>query len=238
MHQLTERQQDILFAAISEYIRTGEPVSSEDLRTRYRFQYSPATIRHELLASSEAGYLTQPHTSAGRTPTDTGYRWYVDKIAHSHRKGREERVPAARELPKISRDADEFFRLSTEMFSHLAQALVVGGMIDDREPLHKSGFGRILSDPEFTDPDVRNSFGALMDALDNEMRELANHHDFSLPRVFIGSENPIREARPYSMIVRTMSHGGNQGVFAIIGSKRMRYGRGLALMRALDDLFR
>ena len=78
---LTLRQADILDSVISEYIRLAEPISSQHLEKRYDFGVSPATIRNELQALSEKGYLAQPHTSAGRMPTDKGYRFFVDGVS-------------------------------------------------------------------------------------------------------------------------------------------------------------
>src|SRR3990167_1743035 len=141
-----QRQADILFASIGEYIRTGEPVASKDLKRRFRFSFSPATIRNELVALSDQGYLAQPHTSAGRVPTDAGYRWYVDMIgARRENDGRGLAKNIRREVFdefEPTRDLDDFFRKSTEAFSEIVQALVVGGVMNDSEPLHKSGFRR------------------------------------------------------------------------------------------------
>ncbi len=78
--ELTERKQKILQAVIADYIRTAEPVGSKTLSTMYSLEYSPATIRNELADLEEMGYLTHPHTSAGRIPTDMGYRWYVNNM--------------------------------------------------------------------------------------------------------------------------------------------------------------
>ena len=78
--EFTERKEKILQAVISDYIRTAEPVGSKTLSKMYGLEYSPATIRSELADLEEMGYLTHPHTSAGRVPSDKGYRWYVNNI--------------------------------------------------------------------------------------------------------------------------------------------------------------
>lgn len=78
--ELTERKKKILQAVISDYIRTAEPVGSKTLSTMYGLEFSPATIRNELADLEEMGYLTHPHTSAGRIPSDMGYRWYVNNM--------------------------------------------------------------------------------------------------------------------------------------------------------------
>lgn len=78
--ELGERRRGILAAVVNDYVRTAEPVGSEHLVQRYDFGVKPATIRNELAAMSEMGYLRQPHTSAGRVPSDRGYRYFVDQL--------------------------------------------------------------------------------------------------------------------------------------------------------------
>ncbi len=77
---LTERKEKILETIISDYIKRAEPVGSRTLTRRYNFDISPATIRNEMADLEEMGYLAQPHTSAGRVPTEKGYRLFVDKL--------------------------------------------------------------------------------------------------------------------------------------------------------------
>src|SRR5881628_3996956 len=79
-YDLTDRKADILRALVRHYIRTGEPVGSEALAAASGLRVSSATIRNELASLEELGYLTQPHTSAGRAPTDLDYRYYVDVL--------------------------------------------------------------------------------------------------------------------------------------------------------------
>ena len=80
MAELAFRSRRILYAAVTEYIATGEPVGSRKLARRYGLDVSPATIRNELADLEESGYLAQPHTSAGRIPTDKGFRAFVDAL--------------------------------------------------------------------------------------------------------------------------------------------------------------
>jgi heat-inducible transcriptional repressor len=80
MLDLTPRQQTILALVVREHVETAKPVGSKALVEKYSLDYSPATIRNELSALEEAGYLTHPHTSAGRMPTDVGYRYFVQRL--------------------------------------------------------------------------------------------------------------------------------------------------------------
>ena len=89
---LTERDRRVLEALVRCYIGTGEAVSSLWLATRGRLGVSSATVRNVLSRLEEAGYVRQPHTSAGRVPTDRGYRVHVDQLLHGHRPPRSSQV--------------------------------------------------------------------------------------------------------------------------------------------------
>jgi len=77
---LSERQREILIRVVEEYVATGQPVGSKNLVARAGMRVSPATVRNELAELERLGLLTHPHTSAGRVPTDRGYRYYVDRL--------------------------------------------------------------------------------------------------------------------------------------------------------------
>ncbi len=78
---LDDRKLDVLRAIVEDYVSTNEPVGSKALVERHQLGVSPATIRNDMGALEEEGYITQPHTSAGRVPTDKGYRLFVDKLS-------------------------------------------------------------------------------------------------------------------------------------------------------------
>src|SRR4051794_30412291 len=78
---LDERKLDVLRAIVEDYVSTQEPVGSKALVERHNLGVSPATIRNDMAALEEEGYIAQPHTSAGRVPTDKGYRLFVDRLS-------------------------------------------------------------------------------------------------------------------------------------------------------------
>ncbi|MFM8842877.1 MAG: HrcA family transcriptional regulator, partial [Actinomycetota bacterium] len=78
---MESRQLEVLRAIVEEYVATEEPVGSKSIAERHKLGVSPATIRNEMAILEEEGFITQPHTSAGRIPTDKGYRLFVDRIA-------------------------------------------------------------------------------------------------------------------------------------------------------------
>src|SRR5699024_2803876 len=76
-----ERRVQVLGAIVQDYVRSREPVGSRNLVDRHNLGVSPATIRNDMAVLEEEGYIAQPHTSAGRIPTDKGYRMFVDEIS-------------------------------------------------------------------------------------------------------------------------------------------------------------
>ena len=135
---LDRRSREVLVAVIAEYVRTAEPVGSRAVARRHIRGLSPATIRNVMADLEEMGYLTHPHTSAGRVPTDKAYRFYVDHL---------ERVPwdgsptsPAERAPLPPADAAE--RLMAEMPSRLSQRTHMTGMLL-APPLQHTALARV-----------------------------------------------------------------------------------------------
>lgn len=104
---LDERKRRVLHALTDDYIETAEPVGSRNLARKHQLGVSPATVRNEMADLEEAGYLQQPHTSAGRVPSDKGYRFYVDKLIGDWTPGRAERSAVQREVQAIRKAMEE-----------------------------------------------------------------------------------------------------------------------------------
>ncbi|MDP9341046.1 MAG: heat-inducible transcriptional repressor HrcA [Actinomycetota bacterium] len=119
--ELGARKAAVLRAVVEEYIRTGEPVGSETVVERYSLNVSPATIRNEMSALEELGYLHHPHTSAGRTPTDLGYRHYVDSLRSRVRLRETQRRAIAQFFERTAHDMEEVLIGATRLLSQLTQ---------------------------------------------------------------------------------------------------------------------
>src|SRR5436190_19403498 len=117
--KLSERKARILSALVGHYIRTGEPVGSEVLAAAAGLQVSSATVRNELAALEEMGFLAQPHPSAGRVPTDLGYRHYVDSLPTRLRLGESDRRAIVGFFDEALADVDEILRGTTQLLSRL-----------------------------------------------------------------------------------------------------------------------
>jgi heat-inducible transcriptional repressor len=118
----TERDRKVLQAIIRDYIQTAQPVGSRIISKKYQMGLSPATIRNVMADLEEMGFLLQPHTSAGRVPTDRAYRFYVDTILNLRRLTPEERAQIETSLiPEEVQDVDEIMKRASHLLSLLSR---------------------------------------------------------------------------------------------------------------------
>jgi len=120
---LDKRKAFILATVVYEYIATAEPVASQTLTEKYQLGVSSATVRNELADLEAAGYLVQPHTSAGRIPSDAGYRTFVDQLMHPESLRPEDRRRIRDELRDASQELDEIIDGATRLLGRLSKNL-------------------------------------------------------------------------------------------------------------------
>lgn len=129
---LSERKKRILQAVVRDYIHSAEPVGSRTIARRYSLGLSPATIRNEMADLEESGYLEQPHTSAGRVPSQMGYRFYVDSLMETVALGKDE-VAAVEKILKERREKEieQFIQQISRVLSSITNytSLVFGPII-------------------------------------------------------------------------------------------------------------
>ncbi len=121
MADLTDRQEKILAVVVQEYVENAMPVGSETLRQR-GFSVSSATIRNELAALEEQGYLTHPHTSAGRLPTEKGYRYFVESLMEESELPSVEQRMIRHQFHQVTLDVDQWMRLAAAVLAHASQS--------------------------------------------------------------------------------------------------------------------
>ncbi len=123
MNELTERQKTLLMLVIRDYIETAQPIGSKALVGRYHLDLSPATIRNEMAALTELGYLRQPHTSAGRVPTEDGYRYFVSQMMHKADLPDAVRHTISHQFYQSRQDIEHWMNLAASVLAHQSQAL-------------------------------------------------------------------------------------------------------------------
>lgn len=117
--RLGERQRDLLRAVIREYIATAQPVASAALVRQYRLDVSSATVRNELAALEELGLLTHPHTSAGRVPTDLGYRYFIESLMPRPSLHPDEQLTVSHQFQQALSNTSEWLRLAASTLARL-----------------------------------------------------------------------------------------------------------------------
>ena len=117
---LQERKARVLYAVIHEYIKTGKPVGSSVLEQKYKFNLSPATLRNLMAELEKDGFLTHPHTSAGRIPTDAGYKAYVNSLVELQRLAVEEEERIKKEYEKKTKEIDSLLAQTSKILSGLS----------------------------------------------------------------------------------------------------------------------
>jgi heat-inducible transcriptional repressor len=120
---LDKRKAYILATVVYEYIATAEPVGSTTLTQKYNLGVSSATVRNEMAELEAAGYLVQPHTSAGRIPSDAGYRTYVDELMQPETLGTDDRRRIRDDLREASRELDDVIENATRLLGRLSNNL-------------------------------------------------------------------------------------------------------------------
>jgi len=122
MDNLTDRQRKIFGIAVREYIRTARPIGSVAICCHYGPGVRSATVRNEFVALAEAGYLMQPHTSAGRVPTAKGYRFFVEQLMEEAELPLSEQLLIRHQFHQITCDLDEWMKLAAAVLAHVSQS--------------------------------------------------------------------------------------------------------------------
>lgn len=229
---LSDRRQRILAALIQEYVEHALPVGSRTLAERYEFDVSPATIRNDLSALEEEGFISQPHTSAGRVPTDIGYRAFVDELISSGAVDHdEETLKSLKQLQQTASELDDLLDRTSKMLAQFTDSLSIVAPLH-QNTLKRLGITSLMRQPEFVQS---SSLVPIMQTLEDNTTLFhvldATVHDSNEPQVKIGKENETPDLAGVSVIACRYGVGDDGGIVAIIGPTRMNYTRAIAAVR-------
>lgn len=175
------RARKILYAVVTEYVATGEPVGSRRLAKRYGINLSPATIRNVLADLTEAGYLSQPHTSAGRVPTERGFRLFVDALIQMREVTSEDREAVIERMQGLRPGVDDLVKEAGRLLATMAGAAAVFTRPRaDTEPLAQIRFmplrpGELLAVVITNDGAIQNRVIPAPDVEPSELERLNNY---------------------------------------------------------------
>jgi transcriptional regulator of heat shock response len=230
---MSSRRLEILRAIVDEYVATQEPVGSKSIADHHGLGISPATIRNEMAILEEEGLITQPHTSAGRIPTDLGYRVFVDKLATVKPLSTAERR-AIETFLDSSNDLEELLKRSAKLLADITkQVAVVTYPIlgESREKLAISGTAHLARSGE----DLGFTLSPILEALEEQvvlLRLLNEVHP--TVHVRIGSEQTETNLQTTSLV--TVGYGADSaqlGAIGVLGPTRMDYAGSMAAVDAV-----
>lgn len=234
---MTERQAKLLVTIIEQYAEVAAPVGSVLLARL--FDVSSATVRNEMAELERMGYIKQPHTSAGRVPTDKGYRFYVNQLTEQQE---------AAELPNITRNtraiatrvshAGEPAQAIKSAVDALVQLTHNLGLATIGNQLYVAGYSNLFGQPEFLDPEQSREVARLLDNLEPWLREASPNQALN---VYIGHENPIGRSAGVSLIIsKYRSPYSNNSYIGVLGPTRQSYRSVMSLVeqtgRTLEEV--
>jgi len=234
MHNLTQRQIEILKSVIEEYIETAEAVGSETIEKKHNLSASPATIRNEMVRLSEAGYLKKSHSSAGRVPTAQGIKFYVRELMKEKELSTVEEVALKEKVWDYREKMQRFLKEVTKSLAAKTNTLAV--TTTNEGDVYCAGYANILDMPEFFDIDVTKNLLEALDEYDafesvfNNIREEGDIH------ILIEDELSGRLSGPYGFIFTDYTTPLNSGRIGVLGPARLRYTSIIPTVRYFGNL--
>ena len=232
-----ERRKQVLKAIVKHFIQTAEPVGSQTILVSYQFKVSPATIRNDMMSLEEDGFIFQPHTSAGRIPTDKGYRIFVDEMA-DYDSARVQAITVLKGL-QLQYNAEKVREQLYDCVSLLARStnLVSFATTPDNPRTFFLGMSNVMRQPEFIGDTVHASeVMEVLERSDNFVNTLAGLEIDNSVKTFIGDENILPQTQSCSIIVTKYEKNGFEGYIGILGPKRMNYPFNIVILEEISKL--
>ncbi|MEX1112720.1 MAG: hypothetical protein WEC84_04625 [Candidatus Andersenbacteria bacterium] len=228
------RSAHILKGLVEEYIRTAKPVGSTSLCEVLQLDVSSATIRSILRELEDEGYIVQPHTSAGRIPTDKGYRYYVDNLTFRGQSSQQLQQIAGR-LTAYKEEYERPARATAKLLAELARSIAVSGYMSTRD-IHEAGLASLFESEEEESQQAAREVSGFLDNIDKHIEELGEYSG-GVVQIYIGQENPVQDTKYMSLLVRAAKlPTGERAVLLIAGPKRMQYKRNVSLLNSVASI--
>ncbi len=232
---MKERTRRILQALIQDFVETAHPVASKRLLESGSFDVSSATVRNEFALLEEVGLIKSPHVSAGKVPTEKGYRFYVDNFPEADEETLVQEIfqkhIADYRLSKTKESVFDALRLLSRLSANVAFAVV------ESDQTFYVGLPNVLRSPEFAgNPEQAAQIVEVLEGRERFRGLLSSLAVGEEVRVFIGEENLLEEIQSCSMIVGEFAAPTGKGVLGILGPMRMRYLYNKALIKSVRDM--
>lgn len=231
---LTDRQKNLLRAVIEKYIETAEPVGSETVEKETNLGVSPATIRNEMVRLTSLGYLRQPHTSAGRTPTSMGMKFYVDQLMEEKALSLKDEVAIKEELKDDTQRFDKLLRHTARMLAEQTKSLAIA--TDEDDEIYSAGMANILDMPEFYDIDITKTVLSMLDKVELFSQIIGQMREEDQIKILFGEELGMPFLEPCGFIVTKYQMSNHKGILVVIGPSRLNFPVIIPTMRYFSQL--
>ena len=233
---IQERKDRILAIVIGRYIKTVSPVGSQYITEEHNLDVSPATVRNILADLEEEGYLTHPHTSAGRMPTQQGYRYYVDHLMNEIQLLEVEKKRISQEYKHHARQLEDLVEKTSQVISDLTHYTSIVS-IDDGEGTRVicKGTSYVVGYPDSTDI---VKIQAILKILEEKERimELINRSLEKKIKIYIGHEMALKDMESCSLAISHFEKDGVKGRIAVLGPTRMQYDRVVSTLDYISQI--
>lgn len=229
------RKDRILAIVIGRYIKTVVPVGSQFITEEYNLDVSPATVRNILADLEEEGYLTHPHTSAGRMPTERGYRYYVDHLMNEIQLLQEEKRRIHQEYKRHVLQLEDLMEKTSQMISDLTHYTSIVSLDDGGHKIICKGTGYVVGYPESTDILKIQAILRILEEKE-QLLELINRSLDKKIEIYIGHELALKDMESCSLAVSRFEKDGQKGRIAVLGPTRMRYDRVVSTLDYISQM--
>lgn len=218
---MNNRKELILNTIIKEHIKTGAPVGSGFLVGKYNLDISPATVRNEMADLEEAGLIVQPHTSAGRVPTELAYNLYIENLK-AKKVGKQEAEMLKKSLKESGKNE---FKQTAKDLAKISNNAVFWAF--HKNNLYYTGISNMLQQAEFSQINLVHSFSAVIDHVDEVIDDIFDKVGFGV-HVLVGAKNPFGNF--CGTVLAKYKQKNNTGLFGILGPIRMDYEKNISLV--------
>ncbi len=228
-----ERQAEVLSLIVKHYVETAEPVGSRYIAKQ--LDLSSATIRNVMADLEEAGYITHPHTSAGRVPTDKGYRYYIESLMRVKNVNESTAKSIRTEYANARRSLEDVLERTSHLISNLTNYVGVA-LLSEYHKLYLDGASHIVEQPEFKDFKKLYHILKCLEEKRDILDLLSNDFDTDQLTIYIGKENQFNSLSECSIVTRGYKVKGKvSGRVGVIGPKRMVYEKVIPTVEYLAD---
>lgn len=226
--EINERKELILLTLIKEYIKTAQPISSGFLVKKYKLGISSATARNEMADLEDLGYIFQPHTSAGRIPTEKAYWYYVN----NHIKIKEEKRNSFKDLENNLSNGEEDLKKIAKAMAEISKNAVFWAF--HKNNLYYTGISNLFAQPEFKQSEVVCDVSVVIDRMEEIIADIFDGLKEGA-EVYIGEKNPFGSF--LSVVLLKYKYNKQVGIVGILGPMRMDYEKNLSLINFLKQRF-